>query len=81
MTTTDTILTERETRLIQGVLAELCRKPYSELNTVFGSVTITEMQTLLSKLDCKPYCDRHGIRFEDMTDADFEAAYYEDLED
>lgn len=73
-------LTTNEKRTILAVFDELLRKPYSELNTFLGSLTIEEMQKLYGKLRHEGYCERHGIRYEDMTEEDFEQAYLERCE-
>lgn len=70
-------LTQNEKRTICAVFGELLRKPYNELNTFLGSLTIEEMQKLYSKLHYEDYCIRHEIRYEDMTEADFEQEWHE----
>ena len=44
-------LNENESRTIVAVFGELVSRPYSELNTFLGSITIQEMVKLNSKLD------------------------------
>ena len=44
-------LNENEIRTIVAVFNELNRKPYSELNTMLGSITIQEMVALSTKLN------------------------------
>ncbi len=46
-----TTLNEREVRTILAVFDELQKKPYSELNTFLGSVTIEELFALREKLN------------------------------
>ena len=67
-------MTKREKVLILGVFGELLKKPYGELNTFLGSSTIEEMQVLYGKLRYEDYCKAHGVRYKDMTAADFEMA-------
>ena len=64
-------LTENEKRTIKAVFGELLKKPYSELNSFLGSITIEEMQTLYLKLRYEQYCDEHSMNYEDMTEDDF----------
>ena len=67
-------LTTNEKRTVKGVFGELIKKPYSELNSFLGSITIKEMQKLYSKLRYEQYCDDRGIKYEDMTEDDFISA-------
>lgn len=43
-------LSEKELRTVLAVLDELMHKPYSELNTFLGSLTIDEMAALYWKV-------------------------------
>lgn len=72
--------TEREINVIAAVMLELSRMHDDDLNRIIGSETIKDVHKLSSKLYHREYCDKHGIRFEDMTDADFEQAYFERFE-
>ena len=74
-------LTDRERDLVCGILGELLGQQYKTLNQFLGSETIKEMQTLHSKMYWDDYCKRHGIKYEDMDDFDFERAYREMRED
>ena len=74
-------LTDNEKRTVRAVLGELLKKPYKELNTFLGSLTIQEMQILYNKMKYEKYCEEHGIRYEDMTENDFIQAYEEDFDD
>lgn len=74
-------LTDNEKRTVREVLGELLKKPYKELNTFLGSITIQEMQILYNKMKYEKYCEEHGIRYEDMTENDFIQAYEEDFDD
>ena len=44
-------LNDKQVRTILAVFGELVSKPYGELNTILGSITIQEMTELNSKLD------------------------------
>lgn len=44
-------LNENQVRTVLAVFSELQRKPYSELNTFLGSITITEMVELQVELN------------------------------
>lgn len=70
-------LNERELRTVQAVFGELVIMGDRKLNAFLGSITIEEMKAIYSKLHYAPYCEKHGIRYEDMTDEDFEDAYFE----
>ena len=73
-------LTADEKRTVLGVFDELLKMPYSELNRHIGSLTIMDMQKLYGKLRYESYCERHNIKYEDMTECDFEDAYLEEME-
>lgn len=70
-------LNEREQRTVQAVFEALVLMGDRKLNTFLGSVTIEEMKNIYSKLHYAPYCEKHGIKYEDMTDEDFMDAYFE----
>ena len=75
------ILTDAELQTVQAVFNDcLMRFTSSELNTFIGSETIQNMQKLHRKLSHRDYCERHNIRFEDMTDEDFMQAYFERMD-
>lgn len=74
-------MTEAEKRTVLAVFGELLKKPYSELNTFLGSLTIEEMQKLYLRLKYEPYCKRHNIEYEEMTEDDFIQAYDEEHEE
>ena len=67
-------MTDQEKRTVRAVFNELLKKPYAELNTFLGSLTIKEMQKLYSKLKYEDYCKDHEITYEEMTEDDFGAA-------
>lgn len=73
-------LTEAEVRTVLAVFSDCLRLKYSELNRFIGSEAIQNMQKLHSKLSHRDYCERHNIRFEDMTDEDFMQAYFERMD-
>lgn len=72
--------TEREERTILAVLSGVLSLPYDEQLKVIGSLTITDASALYCKMKYAPYCERHGIAYEDMTESDFEDAYREEWE-
>ena len=74
-------LTADEKRTVFAVFTAIQEMPYKQLNSILGSVTIQEMQNLTSKLRYENYCDRHGIKYEDMTEDDFIDAYFEENDD
>lgn len=70
-------LSANEKRTVLAVFQSLGSMKYGELNKFLGSITIEEMMKLRHKLEHEDYCDRHGIKYEDMTEEDFERAYEE----
>ena len=70
--------TERQQKVVLAVFDELLRKPSGSLHTMFGSETIKEMSEIAFQLRHEPYCNRHGIKVEDMTEDDFILEYEED---
>lgn len=73
--------TNDEERLVFVVLDELMKMGYKKLNTVFGTLTIEDIQVLHSKLHYNDYCERHGVKYEEMTDEDYIRAYEEEEEE
>lgn len=74
-------LNEREKAVVLAVFTDLWQRfTDEELNYFIGSETIREMHALRSKLYHEDYCDRHHIRYEDMTEIDFENAALERAE-
>lgn len=70
--------TEQEERTILAVLDGILHLPYREQNKIIGSLTIEDAGRLHSKMKYAPYCEKHGVAYEDMTESDFEAAYGEE---
>lgn len=70
--------TEREANTVLAVFGSLIRKSDRELNTFLGSETMREMKRLYWKLHYNPYCEKYGIRYEDMTEDDFIDAWEEE---
>lgn len=73
----NTNFTERELNVIQHVMAESL---YSEARKNWGSETIKYMMEIHNKLRMRDYCERHNVKYEDLTDEDYEAEYYERYE-
>lgn len=71
-------MTDQEKRTVRAVFHELLKKPYAELNTFLGNLTIQEMESLYSKLKYEDYCKDHEIAYEEMTEDDFIRAYEEE---
>ena len=65
-------MTEKDKRLVRTVFHELDKLPYKELNRILGSMTIKEMHNLLMKLETEKFCKARGLKFDDMTDDDFD---------
>lgn len=70
--------TRQEQRTILAVLSGILCLPYKEQNKIIGSLTIEDASRLYSKMKYAPYCERHGIAYEDMAEEDFEYAYREE---
>ena len=68
---------EKEHRIVKAVFGELL--PYENRTSFLGSLTLAEMCELYSRIAHEPYCKRHGIKFEDMTEEDFEREAEEDF--
>lgn len=71
-------MTKAEERLVLAVFDSLLRQGDRHLNTFLGSETIKGMHSMWSKLRYSDYCERHGIKYEDMTEDDFMDAYEEE---
>lgn len=65
-------MTEKDKNLVRVVFHELDRLSYKELNTILGSDTIKAMHNLLLKLETEEYCRERKIKFQCMTDEDYE---------
>lgn len=72
--------TEKETRTVLAVLGSLICMRDRELNTFLGSITMEEMKKLYWKLHYNPYCEKYGVKYEDMTEDDFIRAWEEEAE-
>ena len=55
------ILNEGETRTLKAVVSELVKLNYGELNKVYGSETIKDLQTLESRFRYMDYYRRNHI--------------------
>ena len=72
------VFTEKEQNIVLAVFGSLVRKSDRELNTFLGSITMAEMKRMYWKLHYEPYCEKHGIKYEDMTEEDFIDAWEEE---
>lgn len=72
--------TEQETQTVLAVLGSLVCMHDRELNTFLGSITMEEMKKLYWKLHYNPYCEKYGVKYEDMTEDDFIRAWEEEAE-
>ena len=70
------VFTEDEQRVVKGVFGELLRR--HDINSFLGSITIEEMSKIYYKLRHEPYCEKYGIKLEDMTEDDFIREYEEE---
>ncbi|MBO4697073.1 MAG: hypothetical protein J5643_07345 [Lachnospiraceae bacterium] len=70
--------TARQQRIVLAVFNELLMKRSAQLHMMLGSETIKEMSEIAFQLRHEPYCKRHGIKAEDMTEDDFLREYEED---
>lgn len=71
-------LSERELQTVQAVFNDcLMRFTDDDLHTFIGSETLKDMKNLYSKIRYRDYCERHNIKFEDMTEEDFMRAYFD----
>lgn len=71
-------LSKSEINVLRNVLSEALWD--RDIHKKFGGITIEEMNKLFVKFRYADYCERHGITFEEMTEDDFERAYFEDCE-
>ena len=72
-------MTREEKRTVKAVFGELMKMDYHKLTLFLGSETIRDMEEMYNRLRYEPYCKRHGIRYEDMTNDDYEMAYAEEM--
>ena len=68
---------QNEKRIVMAVFESISYMPYKEQNKILGSETIKEMNNLYNHLKYEDYCKRHHIKYEDMTDIDFEMYHAE----
>ena len=64
---------------MRAVLESVMYKPYSELNKFMGSETIQRAATLRNKMEHEEYCEKRGMKYENMTEDDFEMAAEEKI--
>lgn len=72
--------TRDELKTIEYVMGEVLANKNGRLHYEYGNMTIELMQKIHSKLHYMDYCERHGIKYEDMTEDDFMRAYEEEDE-
>ena len=70
-------MTEEELKLVYALLQSFSELPYGEQLKMLGSIGVTMAYKLERKMHYYPYCQSHGIRFEDMTEDDYVNAYLE----
>ena len=73
-------MTEKEKRTVLAVFGDLLMKGDDFMHKFIGSETIKDLKEIYSRLRYEDYCNKHGIKYEDMTDEDFEQAYREEWE-
>ena len=71
-------MTAEEKRVVLAVFGSLVYRNDEDLNRFLGSETIREMQQMYLRLKYEGYCEKHGIKYEDMTVDDFVQAYDEE---
>ena len=71
------MLNDRELTIIEGVLNEIIYDP--DAWKTWGTMTVKELADIASKLRMRRYCEEHGIRYEDLTEEDYERADLEEL--
>ena len=67
-----------EKKTVLAVFSTLCEMKDDDLHKFLGSITINEMKSLERKLHYEGFCERRGIKYEDMTEEDFMDAYFEE---
>lgn len=72
------MLNDRELTIIEGVLNEIIYDPNAW--TTFGTMTVEELRHIANKLRMRKYCEKYGIRYEDLTGDDYDRAYLEEME-
>ncbi len=78
-------MTSKEKAIVMAVFGALIEEhDFSELNAApfrLGSITIDEMSDLYYRLKYEDFCTRRGIKFEEMTDEDYEDYALEQADD
>lgn len=72
--------TEKEQQTVLAVFSTLVQMNDSKLNTFLGSLTIAEMKALYLRLHYSPFCEKYGIKYDDMDEDDFIRAWEEECE-
>lgn len=78
-------MTSKEKTTVMAVFGALLEEhDFMELNAEpfsLGSITIKEMSDLYYKLKYEDFCTRRGIKYEEMTDEDYEDYVLEQADD
>lgn len=74
-------LSDKDLDVIYGVFCELLKQPYDKLNRFLGSETIKQMFIISDKLILRDYCERHDLKYEDLTYDDRVDAYHDAFEE
>ena len=72
-------LTDRQKTVVQAVFEEILYR--ADVHPLLGSETIREAHEILSRIKTEDYCTRNGIKFENLTDDDFERMALEEADD
>lgn len=62
--------TKAEMDLFKMVLREVAKKDYDEIMNLVGSMYVEPVKRLADRLNTQWYCERHNIRYEDLTEDD-----------
>ena len=73
-------LTEEELKTIECALSVLAGMKTNDLRNLCGSILMKDILELEGKFRYRDYCERHGVKFEELTDDDFMREYYERYE-
>lgn len=78
-------MTNKEKAIVMAVFGALLHEhTWNELNAApfqLGSITIEEMSDLYYRLKYEDFCTRRGIKYEEMTDEDYEEYVLEQADD